>query len=404
MPSQTPIVRSIVDKASPYSRRSNSSEGFQRRVLDLYAKQRRRRWSSGIGGTVIVALLALLLIGWEGADKLRGGRNGGVIGRFELVVDESRQGKESVVEYGAKERMKEVDKEEEAIEEGMIGLDYVTPRDVPAGHVSSRRELPVPVECEEWRMVARNESMVHPYREHFTSLDVTDWFTYVALFDELFHAKAVKRHRRPRYLDIAANHAKRWSATWFYDRCMGWDGVCVEANPKYYAELDTERHCHVVKTCMSDSAHKVKFAMTDAYGGVVKDEKEQFGVDGAKHATMDKFKGAFEGVRELTCTTVKKEVERVGMAHFDFMSLDVEGHELPILRGVDWERVTIDVIVTESRSGEVKQLLEKLGYVLHKSVLKDFLYIRKDSGLVLDARFVQLMSRFDRSTYRFAPA
>lgn len=401
MPLQTPVVRSIVNTTPPYGRRSGSSDGLQRRVLDLYAKRRHHRLGGGIGGVVIIALLTLLLIGWGGIGKLRGEENSLMADRFERLVEEGRGERSSDVEVGGKEDEEEEDKEEKVLGDELVGLEYITRRDVPADHVSLKRELNVPAECEEWRKIARNESVVHPYREHFTSLDVTDWFTYVAFFDELFHAKAVKRHRRPRYLDIAANHAKRWSATWFYDRCMGWDGVCVEANPKYYAELTAERHCHVVKTCMSDSMRKVKFAMTDAYGGVVKGEKEQFGVDGAKHATLDKYKGSFEGVKELTCTTVKKEAERLGMAHFEFMSLDVEGHELPILRGVDWERVTIDVIVTENRSGEVRRLLEEQGYELYENILKDFLYVRKESKFVPQERFVKLMKRLNSSTYRF---
>lgn len=405
MPLQTPVVRSIVNTTPSYARRSGSSDGFQRRVLDLYAKQRRRRLSGGIGGVVVIALLILLLIGWGGIGKLRGEESSIMIGRFEWVVTEGQEGLNGNVEVEGKEDKggEGEDEDKEIVREKLIGLEYVTPRDVPAGHVSLKQELTVPAECEEWRKIARNESAVNPYRKHFTSLDAIDWFTYIALFDESFHAKAVKRHRRPRYLDIAANHAKRWSATWFYDRCMGWDGVCAEANSKYFSELDAERHCHVVKTCVSDSVRKVKFAMTDAYGGVVRDENEQFGVDGEQHATSDKYKRSFAGMKELTCTTVKREVERLGMAHFEFMSLDVEGHEFPILRGVDWERVTIDVIVTENRSREVRRLLNEQGYILYENVLKDFLYVRKESGLVPDKRFVQLAKRLDRSTYRFRP-
>lgn len=276
-------------------------------------------------------------------------------------------------------------------------LDYVTARDMPASH----EELGVPGECAYWRAVARNETQVVPYRKHFTSLDVTDWFLYVAMFDEAFHASAAAKHRRPRYLDVAANHARRWSNTWFFDRCMGWDGVCVEANPRYHGELRRERHCHLIDTCVSDQRRTVRFSMTDAYGGVVKGEKERFGVDGGLHATAEKFRSEFHGIRELTCTTLKREMGRLGMERFDFLSLDVEGHELPILEGIDWKRARIAVIVTENRSSMVRRLLEKEGFVLYMGVLKDYVYVRKDSGLMIKDEFLRMMKRFDRRTYRF---
>lgn len=282
-------------------------------------------------------------------------------------------------------------------------LNYVTPRSVPGGHISLNSALGTPSECAKWRRIARNTSEVHPYRKHFTSLDVIDWFLYVAVFDERFHADAAGRHRRPRYLDVAANHARRWSASWFYDRCMGWDGVCAEANPKYFPELAAQRHCHLIPTCVSDVPRTVKFSMTDAYGGVVKDRTQRFGVDGEKHANADKFKGEFGGFRELKCTTLKTELARLEMQRFDFMSLDVEGHELPILQGIDWPSTIIDVIVTENRTPQVQKLLENVGYRLYKDVLKDYIYIRNDSGIVIKDEWIRLVRRLDRKSYYFIP-
>ena len=45
------------------------------------------------------------------------------------------------------------------------------------------------------------------------------------LFNTLFR----NRTHRGTYLDIASNHYKRISNSYFYDRCLGWQGVCVGA-------------------------------------------------------------------------------------------------------------------------------------------------------------------------------
>ena len=45
------------------------------------------------------------------------------------------------------------------------------------------------------------------------------------LFNMLFR----NRTNRGIYLDIASNHYKRISNSYFYDRCLGWQGICVGA-------------------------------------------------------------------------------------------------------------------------------------------------------------------------------
>ena len=53
----------------------------------------------------------------------------------------------------------------------------------------------------------------------------------------------------------------------------------------------------------------------------------------------------------------------VNLTHIDFLSLDVEQHEAAVLRGVDWDRVTIDIIIMEGDWATTgKMLTEERGY------------------------------------------
>lgn len=140
----------------------------------------------------------------------------------------------------------------------------------------------------------------------------------MAIFDDMFHETARKTGRKLRYLDLAANHARRWSNTYFFDRCQGWDGVCIEPNDKYHEELSIERSCKLVKKCISDVPRKVRFAFSGAFGGVI--SNQGYGVN-EKKVTIDKQQH-YTGTKELMCTTLSAELE--GEQHFDFMSLDVE--------------------------------------------------------------------------------
>ncbi len=220
------------------------------------------------------------------------------------------------------------------------------------------------------------------------------------MFTEQWHAKHHHSRHRPVYIDVAANHARRWSNTYFFDRCMGWDGVCAEANPIYHPELRSQRHCFLVDTCVSDMARVVNFSFTAAYGGVVRNDKSGWGVNGGEHATQEKYTGQFNGFHTLTCTTLAKELPKRNLHHIDFMSLDVEGYEFPVLQGIDWEKTTIDVLVVENKRPEVVNFLDEKGFDRVRFVLKDDIYIRKGSGYRADAKFADWLKHLSKTDHR----
>ena len=167
------------------------------------------------------------------------------------------------------------------------------------------------------------------------------------LFKHLFRSL-----KRPGiYADVAANHYKRISNTYFYDRCLNWRGVCVEPNPVYHDDLREKRTCNLVPTCVSNASATLDFHMTDdaingVYGSV--DKGAQHGKEGKLH--------------RLHCVTLGSVFADLGMTHVDFLSLDVEKHEEAVLRGIDFSRVQIDYIVCESWSPQCANVLPQLGY------------------------------------------
>lgn len=257
----------------------------------------------------------------------------------------------------------------------------------------TQRTLPIPSHCADWQSVARNLQDLHLYREHFTSHDLTDWFIYV----NFFHAHWQNSlSRPPRYIDIAANHARKWSATYFLDRCLDWAGYCVEANPKYWRELSRQRSCNLVKDCVSDRVRDVNFSMTDAYGGVVAGGRGG-GVNVSLHQS-NKFRKLYGGVRRMTCQPVHAVIPG---GYYDFLSLDVEGHEYNVLKGIDWASMTFGVIITENRSPKVRKLLSGLGYTVVSGVLNDDIWIGPGEEFRVGRGMKRLMKGFNRTSYMF---
>jgi len=177
------------------------------------------------------------------------------------------------------------------------------------------------------------------------------------LFNTLFR----NRTHRGTYLDIASNHYKRISNSYFYDRCLGWQGVCVEPNPIYHDELQRLRSCELLPTCASNSTEEVELTLpTDTWIGALG------GINGGRMREYEKqisHKERASVAKRMRCVRVGDELRRLGVRHVDLFSLDVEGHERAVLDGIDVCSVVITHIICEANCAEV---LGRWGYAASK--------------------------------------
>ena len=154
------------------------------------------------------------------------------------------------------------------------------------------------------------------------------------------------------YLDLAANHYKQLSNTYFFDRCLGWSGTCVEPNPIYHEALRKNRSCRVVPHCVSNSTEEIDFMAGDEHVGL-------FGSIDGQSPLAEVLRSKAKMIR-MRCLQLQTILAEGNIDHIDFMSLDVEGHEEFVLKSIDFSKVRIDYILCESHCFNVLPLL---GYV-----------------------------------------
>lgn len=160
------------------------------------------------------------------------------------------------------------------------------------------------------------------------------------------------------YLDLAANHAMHISNTYFLDRCLNWSGLCVEPHPRYFSELTTYRTCLLTKTCVSDKPENVRFLLYEGLSGIATTNKNM--------QDLQKMPTGVVSSIELTCTVVREVLRDARTTQIDYLSLDLEGHELKALHGVDWNITRISVISLEAPpNSEVGSFLISKGYRRH---------------------------------------
>ena len=76
----------------------------------------------------------------------------------------------------------------------------------------------------------------HPDPAHRSSPTTSQMGQDVLIWRNYFSALTVRKEIGY-YVDSGANDATWGSNTWFYDHCLGWKGLCVEAQFKYWHRL-----------------------------------------------------------------------------------------------------------------------------------------------------------------------
>lgn len=118
----------------------------------------------------------------------------------------------------------------------------------------------------------------------------------------------------------------------FFERFAGWTGLLVEANPFSFAKLVVRRPATFrIETALCAKPGTLRFNLPDA-------QRTADGCCGRANG---------EGKYTLRCTPLSAVLGQIGVTHVDFWSLDVEGAELDVLHGFDWQRHTLSVLLIE---------------------------------------------------------
>ena len=152
------------------------------------------------------------------------------------------------------------------------------------------------------------------------------------------------RHKRNGYfVDVGANHPTLISNTWFFEQA-GWNGLSFEPQEKLYELFRQQRHTEILPYVLGAEEGEVEFATVDTEGW----QHALSGVLGVAEL-------AVPALKDQHVRTSKKRMRRLdtvlferGIHQVDFMSIDVEGFEMEVLRGLDLQRIEVDVLIVEN--------------------------------------------------------
>lgn len=153
------------------------------------------------------------------------------------------------------------------------------------------------------------------------------------------------------------------SNTLFFERELGWGGICCEANPEEFKKLKENRKCNTVNYALTESDGSIREFMVCeniiGWSGLV-DTMEPQHIDRI-HQNVPKDKLKRIEVTGITLYTL------LWMYHFnkiDYLSLDIEGGEYNVLMAFPFDRFDIRIMDIENNFGNhpIEQLMNHNGY------------------------------------------
>lgn len=181
------------------------------------------------------------------------------------------------------------------------------------------------------------------------------------------------------FFDIGAHDGKSFSNTYYFEKELGWSGICFEPLPHLFSELSKCRDCICINACVSNIEGTVPFMHMDSCDEMLSGMCGTY--DQRQLNTVMNDIAQFGGeckILQLPSVRFNNIIKKYGVSHIDFLSLDTEGSELEILKSIDFDAVTIDIMTVENNFNEpyIREFLESKGFVFITHLHVDDIYMR----------------------------
>jgi FkbM family methyltransferase len=179
------------------------------------------------------------------------------------------------------------------------------------------------------------------------------------------------------FVEVGANRPQQESQTWHLEQ-LGWTGVLIEPQPELAGDLCSARSAKVFAVACSspeNAGRRMKLHVAGALSALDRDRM----APGAQP----------ERVIEVPVRTLDDVLIEAGAPRqLDFLSIDVEGHELEVLRGFDFAHWRPRLVLLEDHVGNLKKhrFLRAAGYRLIRRFENNGWYVPRNAAFCVTPR------------------
>ena len=160
------------------------------------------------------------------------------------------------------------------------------------------------------------------------------------------------------FIEVGAYDGITFSNTKLLEEDYGWTGILIEPSEVLFEQLQANRANSLCFCCALGS-----FEENHTY--VVGD------FDGHPMASINGTRLSRNANQRVLVRSLQSILDEVGIHHINLFSLDVEGHELEILKGIDFDKSAFDFILVEVydyQKNDIFSYLFSKGYDLFDSI------------------------------------
>jgi len=204
--------------------------------------------------------------------------------------------------------------------------------------------------------------------------------SYSQLNQDLLVLKLCDFKKNGYFVDVGANDGISGNNTYLLEKEYDWKGICIEPLPEEFNKCKECRSCLCYKYAVySESDLKLNFCVSDLLSGIedthlIKNKTQNF-IDPSF------FENNYKGdiiVETKTLTDILDESN--APQYIDYLSIDVEGAEIHVLHGIDFNKYTFGIIHIEHNwqkyRSEIRQILESNKYLFLSENKCDDIYVK----------------------------
>lgn len=139
-------------------------------------------------------------------------------------------------------------------------------------------------------------------------------------------------------VDVGADQPIFGSNTYYFEKYLGWDCISIDADERVIDKLKSKRK-KVIYSAVSDHEGEITFNQHHLAG----------------ISAISK-----EGNVVVPCTTLNSILEKNNIDEITLLDIDVEGHELEVCNGLDWNKYKPKIIIIEFMSPQGGNIQDKL--------------------------------------------
>jgi FkbM family methyltransferase len=181
------------------------------------------------------------------------------------------------------------------------------------------------------------------------------------------------------FIEAGANNGIHQSNTYYFEKAYGWSGILIEGVPELYQKCLKARtksivyNCALVRNSFSEKYVKMHYSnlMSIVEGARGSNENDNEYINsGMGKQKINKTYSVLVPARTLTSILDECNVRKI-----DFFSLDVEGYELEVLKGLDFNKYRPIFMLIEAwdRKG-IENYIAPYYEVVEELTKRDILY------------------------------